>query len=70
MQVKPLIRITEAHSPISAIIAEKASYTEKDINKQFDGFWSSSLTDSIEMGMPDIEALDVSKRLSNIDNIF
>ena len=70
MQVKPLIRILEAHSPISAIIAEKASYTEKDINKQFDGFWSSSLTDSIEMGMPDIEALDVSKRLSNIDNIF
>ena len=70
LKIKPITRFLEAHSPISAIIAEKSSYIDKTVIKQFDGFWSSSLTDSIEMGMPDIEALDVSKRLSNIDNIF
>ena len=32
--------------------------------------WSSSLTDSTEMGKPDIEALDVSQRLDNINHIF
>tara|TARA_Y100000589_G_scaffold329459_1_gene376088 strand:- start:124 stop:1422 length:1299 start_codon:yes stop_codon:yes gene_type:complete len=70
LQIKPIIRFIEAHSPISAIIAEKASFSVKNVNREFDGFWSSSLTDSIEMGMPDIEALDVSKRLYNIGNIF
>ena len=39
-------------------------------NRQFDGFWSSSLTDSTEMGKPDIEALDISSRLDNINNMF
>ena len=29
-----------------------------------------SLTDSTEMGKPDIEALDISSRLDNINNIF
>ena len=36
----------------------------------FDGFWSSSLTDSTVMGKPDNESLDFSQRLQNIDNIF
>ena len=70
LQVKPITRFIEAHSPISAIIAEKSRYIDNTSIKEFDGFWSSSLTDSIEMGMPDIEALDVSKRLLNIDSIF
>ncbi len=70
LRVKPILRFIEAHSPISAIIAEKSKYIDNNIFKEFDGFWSSSLTDSIEMGMPDIEALDVSKRLLNINNIF
>ena len=38
--------------------------------REFDAFWSSSLTDSTEMGKPDIEALDITSRLHNINNIF
>jgi phosphoenolpyruvate phosphomutase len=38
--------------------------------RQFDGFWSSSLTDSTARGKPDIEALDISSRLSNVNDIF
>ena len=37
---------------------------------EFDGFWSSSLTDSTLIGKPDIEVLDVNQRLINIQNIF
>ncbi len=70
LKCKNLITILEAHSPISALIAENASEEIDGKNKCFDGFWSSSLTDSTEMGKPDIEALDISKRLSNINNIF
>ena len=67
---KSLLRFIETHSPISAIIAENASTKVKQGHKNFDGFWSSSLTDATSMGKPDIEALDISERLSNINNIF
>jgi phosphoenolpyruvate phosphomutase len=67
---KPITRFIEAHSPISALIAENSKVEVDGKVKQFDGFWSSSLTDSTEMGKPDIEALDISSRLGNINNIF
>jgi phosphoenolpyruvate phosphomutase / 2-hydroxyethylphosphonate cytidylyltransferase len=70
LRAKPIIRLIEAHSPISALIAEKSSIEVDGKVRQFDGFWSSSLTDSTEMGKPDIEALDISSRLGNINNIF
>ncbi len=71
LNCKKYITLLETHSPISAIIAEKASIlTSEGKQKEFDGLWSSSLTDSTEMGKPDIEALDISERLSNINNIF
>ena len=37
---------------------------------EFDGFWSSSLTNSTLRGKPDIEVLDLNQRLSNINDIF
>jgi phosphoenolpyruvate phosphomutase len=67
---KPLSRFIEAHSPISALIGEHEQVLVNGQNRQFDGFWSSSLTDSTEMGKPDIEALDISSRLDNINNMF
>ena len=70
LNTKKFLRFIETHSPISAIIAENVNYKKKNIYKDFDGFWSSSLTDATSMGKPDIEALDVSERLNNINNIF
>ena len=52
------------------MIGEKIKVNKDNNFREFDGFWSSSLTDSTEMGKPDIEALDISKRLENINNIF
>ncbi len=70
LQAKPITRFMEAHSPISALIAEHLKTVVDGKVRQFDGFWSSSLTDSTEMGKPDIEALDISSRLANINHIF
>ena len=67
---KNMTRIMEAHNPLSALILENLSINLKGKLEQFDGFWSSSLTDSTTQGKPDIEALEINNRLSNINNIF
>lgn len=70
LAAKPISRFIEAHNPISALIAEHALVEKEGKVRQFDGFWSSSLTDSTARGKPDIEALDINSRLSNINDIF
>ena len=70
INAKNIIRIMEAHNPLSALILENLSVNQKGKLEQFDGFWSSSLTDSTSQGKPDIEALEINNRLSNINNIF
>ncbi len=71
LQAKKLSRFIEAHSPLSAIIAEQIFYKNKSGKKiEFDGFWSSSLTDSTLKGKPDIEVLDLNQRLVNVNDIF
>jgi phosphoenolpyruvate phosphomutase len=70
LSAKPISRFIEAHNPLSALIAEYATVDVDGKIRQFDGFWSSSLTDSTARGKPDIEALDISSRLSNVNDIF
>lgn len=70
LAAKAISRFIEAHNPISAIIAEQATVEASGKVRQFDGFWSSSLTDSAARGRPDIEVLDISSRLSNVNDIF
>lgn len=70
LAAKPMVRLLEAHSPLSALIGESANETIEGERREFDCFWSSSLTDSTERGKPDIEALDISARLRNINDIF
>jgi len=70
LTVKPISRFIEAHNPISALIAEHVTAQRNGKSCQFDGFWSSSLTDSTARGKPDIEAVEINSRLSNINDIF
>tara|TARA_B100000029_G_scaffold509958_1_gene600338 strand:- start:17582 stop:18889 length:1308 start_codon:yes stop_codon:yes gene_type:complete len=67
---KKISRFLETHNPISALIAEKVSYEKNGKKLSFDGFWSSSLTDSTTMGKPDTEALGISERLVGVNQIF
>lgn len=70
LAAKPISRFIEAHNPLSALIAETSSIEVGGKLRQYDGFWSSSLTDSTSKGKPDIEALDISSRLANVNDIF
>lgn len=67
---KTPLRILETHSAISALIAQNAFVELDGMRVEFDGFWSSSLTDSTSRGKPDIEAVELASRLNTINEIF
>ena len=70
LAAKSVVRILEAHSGLSGLIAEHAQVEKEDGIHQFDGMWSSSLTDSTSKGKPDIEAVDLTTRLQSLTDIL
>lgn len=67
---KPIVRILESHNGLAGLIAETTQAERDGQMVEFDGMWSSSLTDSTSRGKPDIEAVDISSRLQTINDIF
>jgi len=70
LQAKPLIRVLDIHNALSGLIIE---HTKVEVNgdfREFDGMWGSSLTDSTAKGKPDIEAVDVSSRMSTLSEVL
>jgi phosphoenolpyruvate phosphomutase len=67
---KPLIRICESHSGLTGLIIENTTVEVNGRRCEFDGMWSSSLTDSTSKGKPDIEAVDLTTRLHNINDML
>ena len=65
---KPVVRILESHSGLTGLIVENASVMVNGVKKEFDGMWSSSLTDSTSKGKPDIEAVDLTTRLHDLND--
>ena len=43
---KKIVRILESHNSLTGLIIENLKVIKKNINLEFDGMWSSSLTDS------------------------
>lgn len=70
IDAKPIVRILEAHSGLSGLIIESISAECGDNIREFDGMWSSSLTDSTCKGKPDIEAVDLTTRLNDLTNVL
>ena len=70
LELKPTLRIMEAHSGITGLIVEKTCVLQGGEAYQFDGMWVSSLCDSTAKGKPDIELVDMSSRLRTIDDIM
>ncbi len=70
LELKPTLRIMEAHSGITGLIVEKTCVLQDGEAYQFDGMWVSSLCDSTAKGKPDIELVDMSSRLRTIDDIM
>jgi len=67
---KPIVRIMEAHNGLSGLVVENTTVIREGRTAEFDGMWSSSLTDSLSRGKPDTEAVDLSLRLQTINDIF
>lgn len=67
---KDIVRILQAHDGLTGLLVESTSAERNGVNAEFDGMWSSSLTDSTSRGKPDIEAVDLSTRLQTVNEIF
>ncbi len=70
LEMRSVVKIIEAHSGLTGLIAEKTIVEEKGRLDQFDGMWVSSLCDSTDRGKPDIELVDLSSRLRTIEDIM
>ena len=67
---KDIVRILESHNSLTGLIIENISVIKKNKKNEFDGMWSSSLTDSATKGKPDNSSVDFSTRLSSLNNMM
>ena len=65
---KPIVRIMESHCGLTGLIIEHTKVEVGNVVREFDGMWASSLTDSTSKGKPDIEAVDLTTRLHDLND--
>ena len=70
LEARSQIRIIEAHSGLTGLIAETVSVKCDGKVKEFDGVWMSSLTDSALKAKPDIEYVDMTSRMNTVNDIL
>lgn len=68
ISAKPVVRILESHSGLTGLIIEHTTVDVDGQTREFDGMWASSLTDSTSKGKPDIEAVDLTTRLHDLND--
>jgi phosphoenolpyruvate phosphomutase len=67
---KDIVRILESHNSLTGLLIEKISLIKNKKTIEFDGMWSSSLTDSATRGLPDNSSLSFSARVSSLNDIM
>ena len=70
MNAKGIVRILESHNSLTGLIIENLKLSKKNSFAEFDGMWSSSLTDSATKGKPDNSSVDFSSRLTNLNEMM
>ena len=70
LELKPIVRVMEAHNGLTGLIVEKTRVSHAEKIKEFDAIWISSLCDSTAKGKPDIELVDFTSRLNTINDIL
>lgn len=70
LKVKPLVRFLDIHNGLTGLIIEHTHVDTPEGMREFDGMWASSLTDSTAKGKPDIEAVDLTARMSTLNNVL
>ena len=68
ISAKPIVRIMESHCGLTGLIIEHTKVEVGNEVREFDGMWASSLTDSTSKGKPDIEAVDLTTRLHDLND--
>ena len=67
---KKIVRFIECHNPLTGLMIENLKINHKNEFKEFDGIWSSSLTDSASNGKPDNQSVELSTRINNLNNVI
>ena len=67
---KDIVRILESHSALTGLIIDKIDIIKNKKTIEFDGMWSSSLTDSATKGLPDNSSLSFSARISSLNDMM
>ena len=67
---KKIVRILESHNSLTGLIIETLKVEKNKVIEEFDGMWSSSLTDSATKGKPDNSSLDFSSRISSLRDMM
>ena len=67
---KDIVRILESHNSLTGLIIEKINLIKSKKKLEFDGMWSSSLTDSATKGLPDNSSLSFSARISSLNDMM
>ena len=70
VNAKKIVRVIEAHNAFTGLIVENLKLIKNQKFLEFDGMWSSSLTDSAIRGKPDNQAVDYSTRILGLNEIL
>ena len=70
LHAKPILRFMEVHNGLTGLLIENVSEGEGRDKKEYDGMWCSSLTESTAKGKPDTEAVDISSRVSSLNDLL
>lgn len=70
LNAKGFVRFLDIHNALSGLIIENTKIVKNGKTIEFDGMWGSSLTDSTAKGKPDIEAVDVSARMTSLNEVL
>ncbi len=70
INAKDIVRILESHNSLTGLIIENLNIFHKSKYLEFDGMWSSSLTDSAVRGKPDNQSVDYSTRINALNEIL
>ena len=70
IESKPILRFIDIQCSNRTNCKHTKFEDGNGITKEFDGMWGSSLTHSTAKGKPDIEAVDVSARMSTLNEVL
>ena len=70
IKIKKFVRIIEAHNSLMGLIIENLKLERNKKIEEFDGMWSSSLTDSLVRGKTDNSSVDLNTRIAGLSDIL